>query len=411
MIERVAYLSMHTSPLLQPGVGDAGGLNVYVDELARTMAKRSVKVNVYTRRTDPAQPDHVQVADRYRVHHIQAGPPEPLPVAELPKWIGLFAEGVIRDLRASPPTDVVHSHYWVSGWAGVLAKEALQIPLANSFHTLGRIKDISRRSDEPLSSPMRTLTEEEVIARSDCVIASTPYEFDDLLDHYSASPERLCTSPPGIDHSIFKPGDRAAARKWLGLPAGPVVLFAGRIQALKGLDVAIGALARMDHQAQLAIVGGPSGRAGEAEVEHLLALADGLGVASQVHLIAPQPHAQLAMFYQAADVLVMPSRSETFGLVAAEAQACGLPVIASRIGGIPFVVNDGESGILVDVGNEPGFAAALDKVVGDPDLRAAMSAAAEIKSGEFNWKATADRLLELYHGITGGDGHPPGFLP
>jgi D-inositol-3-phosphate glycosyltransferase len=243
------------------------------------------------------------------------------------------------------------------------------------------------------------------------VIASTPYEFDDLLDHYSASPERLCTSPPGIDHSIFKPGDRAAARKWLGLPAGPIVLFAGRIQALKGLDVAIGALARMDHQAQLAIVGGPSGRAGEAEVEHLLALADGLGVASQVHLIAPQPHAQLAMFYQAADVLVMPSRSETFGLVAAEAQACGLPVIASRIGGIPFVVNDGESGILVDVGDEPGFAAALDKVVGDPDLRAAMSAAAEIKSGEFNWKATADRLLELYHGITGGDGPPPGFQP
>lgn len=411
MIERVAYLSMHTSPMLQPGVGDAGGLNVYVDELARTMARRSVNVNVYTRRTDPAQPDHVQVADRYRVHHIQAGPPEALPIAELPKWIGLFADGVIRDLQSGPPTDLVHSHYWVSGWAGVLAKEALQIPLANSFHTLGRIKDMSRRTDEPLSSPMRTLTEEEVIARSDCVIAATPYEFDDLLDHYAASPERLCTSPPGIDHSIFKPGDREAARKWLGLPDGPIVLFAGRIQALKGIDVAIGALARMDEPAQLVIVGGPSGRAGEAEVEHLLALAEGLGIAARIHMIAPQPHAQLAMFYQGADVLIMPSRSETFGLVAAEAQACGLPVVASRIGGIPYVIDNGESGILVDVGDEPGFAAALDRVIGNPALHAAMSSAAEIKSGEFSWKATADRLLELYHGITGGDDQPPVAQP
>ncbi len=411
MIERVAYLSMHTSPMLQPGVGDAGGLNVYVDELARTMAKRGIDVNVYTRRTDPGQPDHVQVADSYRVHHVQAGPPQTVVTSELPKWIGIYAEGVIRDLRSGPPTDVVHSHYWVSGWAGVLVKEALQIPLANSFHTLGRIKDISRRSDEPLSSPMRTMTEEEVIARSDCVIASTPYEFDDLLDHYAASPERLCTSPPGIDHSIFKPGDREAARTWLGLPAGSLVLFAGRIQALKGLDVAIGALARMKQPAHLVIVGGPSGLHGDAEIEHLLALAEGLGVAARVHMIAPQPHAQLAMFYQAADVLVMPSRSESFGLVAAEAQACGLPVVASRIGGIPYVVNDGESGILVDAGDEPGFAAALDRVLGEPDLRAAMSAAAEIKSGEFNWKATADRLLELYHGITGRDGRPPVVAP
>jgi D-inositol-3-phosphate glycosyltransferase len=411
MINRVAYLSMHTSPMLQPGVGDAGGLNVYVDELARTMAKRSVDVNVYTRRTDPGQPDQVQVADRYRVHHVQAGPPQPLPVAELPKWIGLFAEGVIRDLRSGPPTDVLHTHYWVSGWAGVLAKEALRIPLANSFHTLGRIKDISRRSDEPLSSPMRTLTEEEVISRSDCVIASTPYEFDDLLDHYAASPERLCTSPPGIDHSIFKRGDKEEARRSLGLPPGPTVLFAGRIQALKGLDVAIGALARMSQPSQLVIVGGPSGRAGEAEIEHLLALADGLGVADRVHLIAPQPHAQLALFYQAADVLVMPSRSETFGLVAAEAQACGLPIVASRIGGIPYVIDVDKSGILVDVGDEPGFAAALDRILGDEELHVSMADAAEIKSGEFNWKATADRLLELYDGITGRERHPPVVRP
>ena len=400
MVERVAYLSMHTSPLLQPGTGDAGGLNVYVDELGRTMAERGIEVDIYTRRTAPDQPDLVEVNDRYRVHHMAAGPPKPVPVGELPRWIGIYAEAVIEELRRGPPPDVVHSHYWVSGWAGVLVKEALEVPLANSFHTLGRIKDISRRSDEPGSSPMRTMTEEEVIARSDCVIASTPYEFDDLLDHYSANPERLCTSPPGIDHTVFRPGDRDAARMLLALPAAPIILFAGRIQALKGLDVAIGALAHMEVRAELVIVGGPSGRAGQAEIEHLRALADGLGVRDRVHLIAPQPHERLAHFYQAADVLVMPSRSETFGLVAAEAQACGLPVVASRIGGLPFVVKDGVSGMLVEAGDEPGFAAALDRILGDPALRASLGEGAILKSAEFSWKATADRLLELYDGIS-----------
>ncbi len=283
----------------------------------------------------------------------------------------------------------------------MLVKEALGIPLANSFHTLGRIKDMSRRFDEPTTSPMRTMTEQEVIARSNCVIASTPYEFDDLLDHYGANPERLCTSPPGIDHDMFQPGDQASARTWLGLPDEPIVLFAGRIQALKGIDIAVSALARMSEPAHLVIVGGPSGPAGQAELEHLRALATGLGLATRVHFIAPQPHDQLARFYQAADVLVMPSRSETFGLVAAEAQACGLPVVASRIGGLSYVVDDGESGLLVEAGNEPGFATALDRILGDEELRADLRQGALLKSAEFSWKATADRLLELYDGISG----------
>lgn len=392
---------MHTSPLVQPGTGDAGGLNVYIDELGRTMAARGVDVAIYTRRTAPEQDDIVPVTAGYAVHHITAGPTEQLPAAELPRWIGLYAEGVIQALSQGARPDVVHSHYWLSGWAGVLVKEALDIPLANSFHTLGRVKDMMRRHDEAASSPMRTMTEEEVIARSDCVIASTPFEFDDLLDHYAANLERLCTSPPGIDHSIFKPGDQAAARAELGIDDVPTVLFAGRIQALKGLDVAISALAHMPTRAQLIIVGGPSGAAGEAEIAHLRALADGLGVRDRVRLFPPQPHNQLARFYQAADLLVMPSRSETFGLVAAEAQACGLPVVASRIGGLPFVVADRKSGLLVEVGDEPGFAHAMERILTDQELRAELSAGALVKSQEFSWKATADRLLELYHGISG----------
>jgi len=401
MIDRVAYLSMHTSPLLQPGSGDAGGLNVYVDELGRTMAGRGVEVDIYTRRTAPDQPEVVAVTEGYRVHHVTAGPPQPIPMREMQRWIGVYGEAVIAELRDAPLPDVVHSHYWLSGWAGVLVKEALDIPLANSFHTLGRIKDMSRRAGEPGSSPMRTMTEEEVIARSDCVIASTPFEFDDLLDHYSAAPERLCTSPPGVDHTVFHPGDQETARNALRMPYGPLVLFAGRIQALKGLDVAIGALSHMDQPADLVIVGGPSGTAGEAEVEHLRALSTGLDLSDRIHMIPPQPHDKLAQFYQASDVLVMPSRSETFGLVAAEAQACGLPVVASRIGGIPYVVEDGVSGILVEVGDEPGFAAALDRIIGDQVYRKSLSGGALEKSAAFRWQATADRLLELYAGITG----------
>ena len=409
MIRSVAYLSMHTSPLLQPGQGSAGGMNVYIHELARTMAARHIDVTVFTRRTDPGQPDVVRPRSGYAVVHVDAGPAAEIPIARMPDLVPAFAEEVIRWTRGSARRfDLVHSHYWLSGWAGVLCKEAFGIPLANSFHTLGRVKDLARRSDEPASTPLRTLTEEQVIARSDCVIASTPFEFDDLLDHYGADPERLCTSPPGIDHEVFRPGDADEARFWLGLGDQPIVLFVGRIQPLKGLDVAIEALALLPEQVaagtgapRLVAVGGPSGPEGHAEMERLRRLTDELGIGDRVHLIPPQPHGTLAGFYRAANVLVMPSRSETFGLVAAEAQACGLPVVASAVGGLPYAVADGTSGFLVD-GHGPGdYAKSLLKILDDPVLAGELRTGALQFSERFSWTATADRLLELYHGITG----------
>ncbi len=409
MIRSVAYLSMHTSPLLQPGRGSAGGMNVYIHELARTMAGRGIDVVVFTRRTSPDQPEIVRPRSGYAVVYIDAGPAEELPVAALPELVPAFAEGVIQwTQRAGHAFDLVHSHYWLSGWAGVLCKEALGIPLANSFHTLGRIKDLNRRAGEPESSRLRTLTEEQVIANSDCVIASTPFEFDDLLDHYGADLERLCTSPPGVDHDVFRPGDADDARIWLGLGAQPIVLFVGRIQPLKGLDIAIEALSLLPESvhgagapAHLVVIGGPSGPDGVAELERCRRLADSLGLSERIHFIAPQPHGTLAGFYRAANVLVMPSRSETFGLVAAEAQACGLPVVATAVGGLPYVVSDRTSGLLVH-SFEPGdFAKALLQILDDPQLAAELSGGALDFSEQFSWDATADRLLELYHGITG----------
>ena len=405
MIRRVAYLAMHTSPLLQPGVGNAGGMNVYVNELACTMAGRDVEAHVFTRRTNPDQPEIVEVRDGYRVVHVDAGPPRPLSIEELVPHVSEFGEGVVA-ATGNGTYDIVHSHYWLSGWAGVLVKEAHDLPLANSFHTLGRVKDAARRGDESPSSTTRLRTEEGVIALSDCVLASTPYEFDDLIDHYRASPERLCVSEPGIDHTLFAPGDRGAARRRIGVGDEPLMLFVGRIQAHKGLDVAIEMLPHLpdtvatgEGPVHLMIVGGPSGSDGSKEIDRLREQAHALGVDDRVSFIDPQPHDALVDYYRAADLLVMPSRSESFGLVAAEAQASGLPVVASRVGGLPYVVGSSISGLLSNKHDPVAFAAAAAAIRDHPGFRSRLSRGAVEYATRCWGAATADRLLDLYKGI------------
>ena len=408
MIKRVAYLALHTSPLSQPGVGNAGGMNVYVNELACTMAGRGIEATVFTRRTDPDQPDVIDVRDAYRVIHLDAGPPRPLPISELMSHVAEFGEGVVAETRNSG-FDLVHSHYWLSGWAGVLVKEAHGLPLANSFHTLGRVKDVARRRGEASSSAARLRAEDGVIAGSDCVIASTPYEFDDLIEHYAASPERLCISQPGIDHSLFTPGDRGEARRRLGVGDEPLILCVGRIQAHKGFDVAIDMLSLLPETLAvgsgpptLMIVGGPSGPKGEEELEDLRSRAAVIGVADQVRFIPPQPHGNIVDYYRAADLLVMPSHSESFGLVAAEAQASGLPVVASRVGGLPYVVGASTSGLLVHDHDPHSFAAAAKAILDHPAFRSRLSTGAVEFAARFSWDGTADRLLDLYAGIISG---------
>ena len=400
MIRRVAYLSMHTSPLLQPGVGDAGGMNVYVDQLARTMAARGVAVEVFTRRDDPSLPDQVTVLPGYRVHHVTAGPARPLPMTRLTGQVRRFADGVIDVLDHLPQIDVIHTHYWLSGWAGLLVKQHLGVPMANSFHTLGRIKDLTRRHDEPPESLLRIAAEEEVIAASDCVVASTPIEADDLLAHYGADPGALCVSPPGVNHDRFVPGSKTDAKERLGLPNGPLVAFVGRIQALKGIDVALDAFELVSEQvpdACLLIVGGPSGPRGDKELRAVRSRAQEFG--GRVLFSEAVPHRTLVDIYQAADVVHVPSRSESFGLVAVEAQACGTPVVAAKVGGLVFSVDDGTSGLLVDGWDPHDHASAILEILTDDSRADLMSKQAVEWAERFSWENTVSRFLELYQGV------------
>lgn len=402
MIRRVAYLTMHTSPLLQPGIGDAGGMNVYVHELSETMAARGVAVDVFTRRDRPDLPEVVEVSPGYRVHHVEAGPVAAVPTSKLPIFVREYAVGVLKHYaNAGELPDMVHSHYWLSGWAGLIVKRELGVPLANSFHTLGRVKDLTRRDGEPPETLLRIAAEHEVIEGSDCVVSSTPLEAEDLLAHYGADPARLCMSPPGINHDVFSPGDRSAARRRLGLGEGPIVLFVGRIQPLKGLDVALAAFGLVSDRlpdARLVVVGGPSGPQGPEELGRIQRSIGEMGLEERVSMIPPVPHAGLVDFYRAADVLHVPSRSESFGLVAAEAQACGLPVVAARVGGLTHAIEDGVSGVLVDGWEPADHAAALLEVLTDGARAAEYGRGALEWSERFSWDATANRFLELYSG-------------
>jgi D-inositol-3-phosphate glycosyltransferase len=407
MISAVAYIAMHTSPLMQPGEGDAGGMNVYLDQLSRTMADRGIDITVFTRRRDATIPMVTEVQERYRVVQIEAGPVAPIPIPAMRAYAGDFADGVERWVHSEGILpDIVHSHYWLSGRCGVRLKDSLGIPLVNSFHTLGKVKDAARTDSESPSSTDRLITEQEVIARSDCVIASTPYEFDDLLEHYGASPERLCVSPPGVDHDIFRPGDKEQARQRLGFGEEQIVMFAGRVQAHKGTDVAVQALAHLTERdtgesahTVLHIIGGSSGQEGDEELVRCHDTIVRNGLEGRVRFFDPLPHHQLADHYRAADVLIVPSRSESFGLVAAEAQACGTPVVASNTGGLPYVVSASESGLLVDDHDPRAFAVAVAAILDHSSFAERLAAGGVTFSKKFSWEATAERLLELYEGL------------
>lgn len=392
-VRRVGVISVHTSPLDQAGTGDGGGLNVYVREVARRLAARGIEVEVFTRRTDPSTPAIAELAPGARVHAIDAGPARVLPKEDVANLLCAFA-GALERHPALVGLDVVHAHYWLSGWVGRRIAERTRIPLVQTFHTLGALKNATLAPGDRPEPPLRLYAEEQVARAADQVLVLTCGEARMFHSSFGLSGAKLTVVPAGVDLDVFHP-DAGGPRR----SSPPEILFAGRLQPLKGPDLAVRVLAEVRRHvpdARLAIIGGESGDAATSPAS-LVALAAELGVADAVTVEPAMPQSRLADRFRAASVVLVPSRSETFGLVALEAQACGTPVVAADVGGLAAIV--GEGGTLV-AGHDPAdHAAAVVAYLTDP-ARAEAAGLAGIATGRAaSWDRTVDRLLAAYRDV------------
>lgn len=390
-------LSLHTSPLAQPGSGDSGGMNVYVRELVSALSQAGVECTTYTRRTRADQPEMVQVEPNHRVVHVPAGALD-LPKEALPEVLPEFGDRVMRHLRSEFPADLVHANYFLSGLVAHRIKHELELPFVTTFHTLAKVK--AEGGDH--ESQWRHDAEQEIVGCADAVCVNCSEEETQFRRLYGDPRGRVEVISPGVEHAFFAPGDRGGARQAIGLPADvPVLLFVGRIQPLKGPEVAVRALAELGRRdALLVVVGGSSGAEGDEQVERLHALVDQLGLREQVLFVPPQPHHILSTYYRAADVVVVPSRSESFGLVALEASACGTPVVASAVGGLLTLVDHGETGYLVPDRDPALFAHYLREVIEHPSHAAALGRRGAVRARGYTWSLAAARLRRVYADIS-----------
>lgn len=397
---RVAMLSLHTSPLHQPGTGDAGGMNVYVDNVARRLAASGVEVEVFTRATSSDQPPVAQVAPGLRVRHLQAGPFQGLRKEDLPSQLCALSAGVLRVEAAHQEGwfDLVHSHYWLSGQVGWLATERWDVPLVHTMHTMAKVKNRDLGPGDSPEPEYRVIGEQQLVDVADALVVNTADEADDLRTLYTADPGRLHVVHPGVDLEIFAPGDQATARAHFGFGPEPLLVFVGRLQPLKAPDLLVAAAAQMRETAHVVICGGPSGN-GDRMPAALRAQAEALGISDRVTFLPPLPREELAILMRAATAVVVPSHSESFGLVAAEAQACGVPVVAAAVGGLRTVVADGSSGLLVPSHDPANWSRALDDIVGQPRLRAQLAAGARTHAEKFGWDHTTAQLRRVYQGV------------
>jgi D-inositol-3-phosphate glycosyltransferase len=393
-VARLAVLSYHTSPLAQPGTGDGGGMNVYVRELASAVARQGHEVDVFTRRDSSALPAIQLVEPGFRVHHISAGPARPLERHELADYVKVFTDEVARSFDLHGLPDAIHANYWLSGLAGHRLKHELNLPLIMTFHTLERVKADHFEGE----SEDRAHQEAAIFACADAVLASCDVEAAQFVEFYNADPQRVHVVPLGVQHAFFAPGDQRAARQALGRDENDtMLLFVGRLQALKGVELALETLITLrgrGRDASLAIVGGPSGPGGSATLAQLHERVREAGVIDDVSFVAPQSHQLLSTWMRAADVTLVPSRSESFGLVALESSACGTPVVASAVGGLLTLVEPGVNGQLVAQRDAEVWADAVDEVVSD-NLNSAMSNAAVLLAQRYTWRSAAESLDAL----------------
>ena len=397
---------LHTSPLEQAGIGDAGGMNVYVVESAKRIADSGVAVDIYTRANKSGLPEKVEIADGVTVRHLEAGPYDGITKDELPSQIcALMSSFMHQEARLSPNYyDVIHSHYWISGQLGWLISERLGIPLVHTMHTMAKVKNLSLAEGEKPEPQTRAIGEEQVVSASSALIANTAAESASLVSLYDACPDKVFVVPPGVDLSTYKiNGGKKSSRKKLNIREDALMLaFVGRIQPHKGPEVLIRAVAEMlNHTPVLrtklktVIMGGASGN-GSQEPERLKALTQFLGVDDVIEFMPPVPRDELSDWYRASDLVCVPSYSESFGLVALEAQACGTPVVATAVGGLRTAVADGISGSLVDGHDPRAWSAVISRLLLEPERRLLLSMGAVEHASHFGWDVTARGLLDVY---------------
>jgi D-inositol-3-phosphate glycosyltransferase len=399
---RIATLMVHTSPLDQPGIGDAGGMNIYVLESAQRMAAMGVSVDIFTRRTDSAQPDIVEISPGVRVRHFDCGHGT-LTKEQLPIHISGLSQEFSRIMRTEN-YDVIHSHYWLSGKVAMPTAKELGIPLIHTMHTMARVKNLNLAEGETPEPMIRVQGETQVVAAANALIANTDAEAASLVSLYDACPDTVHVVSPGVDLYTFTPGEsRSAARDQIGQPQDALVVsFVGRIQPHKGPEVLIRATSELvkhspllRHKLIVNIVGGASG-ANTEEVDRLKELTTWLAIDDVVRFSPPVPREDLPQWYRAADLVVVPSYSESFGLVALEAQACGTPVIATAVGGLRTAVADGISGVLVDGHDPKAWSSVISRLLQEPQRRVLLSMGAVEHASHFGWDVTARGTLDIY---------------
>ncbi len=397
---RVAMVSVHTCPLAALGGKETGGMNVYVRELSRELWRMGVTVDIFTRSQDPAIPREVVFAERVRVVHLVAGPEAPLPREAVYAHLPAFTEAVEEWRRATGVAyDVIHAHYWLSGAVALALRERWRAPVLQMFHTLGRLKNDAARHGRDREPDVRLRTEAHIVAAADRIVAANAVERADLVRHYGAAAARIRVIPCGVDTTLFAPLPQAEARRCLGLGPGPLLLYVGRIAPIKGLDTLLEAVRRLrqaGRPVRLLVVGGETDEPRDGHEADVRALAGRLGLDGAVTFVGPQPQQALRCWYAAADVTVLPSYYESFGMVALEAMACGTPVIASRVGGLPSTVRDGLTGLLVPDGDAETLAAGIARVLDTPDLRRRLAREGVRWAAQHRWPCVAEAVCRVY---------------
>lgn len=406
-MQKLAIISYHTSPLIQPGMGEGGGMNVYVKQLSSALARLGVSCDVYTRAYSRDLPASLAIEPGFTLHYVPAGPLAEVSKVDLLDHVGEFTDNLLERIRLNPERipDAIHANYWLSGIVGHSLKHSLDVPLVTTFHTLEKVKAKDRAiPDDDISEQFRIDAESKIINCSDTVLASCEVEAKEISALYDFSRERISIVPLGVDHAFFSPGDRKMARRAIGLPVeGKMVLFVGRIQPLKGADLAIESFVKISKRISdsfLVMVGGPSGPYGTDEILKIKSRVASECLSERVHFVDPQPHEMLSSFYRAADVSIVPSRTESFGLVALEAAACGVPVVASDVGGLKTLVNHGVSGYLVSERTPEAFGRYLTQVIDNPSLAKSLKDEARNISEKYRWRDAALKLRKVLVDLT-----------